>query len=192
VPVYEDSLDDIRGFLHSKDVMHYMATNPDTSGFNVKALMREAHFVPLSKKADELFQEMRKERAFIAVVIDEYGGTMGIVTMGNLVEKIVGSIQDEYDGDKPPDILPIGGEEAFRIQGMAALEAVQNHFDVPLPIDEYETLSGFLVGQLRHIPTEDEKADITFSGLNFKVESVHEKRIATVVVKKLPEENAGD
>ena len=185
VPVYEDSLDTIRGFLHSKDVMHYMATNSDTSGFDVKALMREAHFVPLSKKADELFQEMRKERAFIAVVLDEYGGTMGIVTMGALVEKIVGSIRDEYDGDKLPDIVPIGGE-SFRIQGMAALEAVQNHFDVPLPVDEYETLSGFLVGQLQHIPAEDEKPEIAFNGLLFKVERVQEKRIAAVVVKRLP------
>jgi len=162
-----------------------MATNSDTSGFDVKALMREAHFVPLSKKADELFQEMRKERAFIAVVLDEYGGTMGIVTMGALVEKIVGSIRDEYDGDKLPDIVPIGGE-SFRIQGMAALEAVQNHFDVPLPVDEYETLSGFLVGQLQHIPAEDEKPEIAFNGLLFKVERVQEKRIAAVVVKRLP------
>ncbi|MCL2232203.1 MAG: hypothetical protein FWB99_03910, partial [Treponema sp.] len=143
------------------------------------------HFVPLSKKADELFQEMRKERAFIAVVLDEYGGTMGIVTMGTLVEKIVGSIRDEYDGDKLPDIVPIGGE-AFRIQGMAALEAVQNHFDVALPLDEYETLSGFLVGQLQHIPTEDEHLEVTFAGLHFKVESVQEKRIAAVVVKRIP------
>ena len=189
VPVYEDSLDDIRGFLHSKDVMHYMATSPDTSSFDVRAMMREAHFVPLSKKADDLFQEMRKERAFIAVVIDEYGGTMGIVTMEDLVEKIVGSIQDEYDSEELPDIVPLG-EDAFRIQGMAALEVVQNHFDVPLPIDEYETLSGFLVGQLRHIPAEDEKPDITYNGLNFKVESIYEKRVATVVVKKIHEESA--
>ena len=187
LPVYEENLDDIRGFLHAKDVFHYMATNSDVSNFNIRALMREAHFVPLSKKADELFQEMRKERTNLAVVIDEYGGTMGIITLEDVVEKIVGSIQDEYDIDEMPDIVPIG-EGVFRIQGMATLEVVQNHFDVPLPTDEYETLSGFLVGQVRHIPTEDEHLEVTFCGLHFRIESVKEKRIATVVVRKIPGE----
>ena len=190
VPIYEDSLDDIRGFLHAKDMLHYMANSPDFSGFTIKALMREAHFVPLSKRADELFQEMRKERAFMAVVIDEYGGTMGIVTMGDLIGKIVGSIQDEYDQDKIPDIAP-AGENAFLVQGTTHLEAVQNHFGTPLPIGEYETLSGFLVGQLRYIPAEDEKPELSFNGLSFKIESVQEKRIASVRVKKAADDAEG-
>ena len=189
VPVYKENLDDIQGFLHAKDVFHYMATNPDVSNFSVKELMREAYFIPLSKKADELFQEMRKKRTNLAVVLDEYGGTMGIVTLEDMVEKIVGSIQDEYDTDEPPDIAPIG-KDAFRIQGMAPLEVVQNHFGSALPTDEYETLSGFLVGQVRHIPAENEHPEVTFNGLHFKVERVQEKRIATVVVRKLPDAEA--
>jgi len=183
VPVYEDSMDNIRGILYTKDVLRCMATNPDLSGFDIKTLMREAYFVSLSKKVDELFQEMRKERTYMAVVIDEYGGTMGIITMEDLVEIIVGSIHDEYDVDELPDIVPID-ENTFRIQGTTDLEEVQDHFDIPFPIDEYDTLSGFLVGQLGYIPSEDEKPEITFNGLLFKVESLQDKRIATVTVTK--------
>ena len=191
VPIYEDSLDNVRGILYTKDVLMYMATEADTSSFDIKALMREAYFVPLSKRADELFQEMRKERVYMAVVVDEYGGTMGIITMEDLVENIVGSIQDEYDNDELPDIVSIG-EDTFRIQGTTSLEDVQYHFDIPLPVDEYETLSGFLVGQLGYIPFEDEKPEVGFNGLLFKVESLQEKRIATVTVTKIAEETKED
>ena len=183
VPVYADSLDDIRGFLHTKDVFNYMATNSDISAFDIKALMREAYFVPPSKKSDELFKEMRENGNNLAVVIDEYGGTLGIITLEDLIEKIVGSIQDEYDSEEIPDITSIG-EGVFRVQGMTALQTVQDHFDVPLPTDLYETISGFLIGQLGHIPAEDEKPEMTHECLHFKVERVLEKRIATVIVTK--------
>jgi len=189
VPIYEDSLDNICGILYTKDVIRHMATNPDLSGFDIKSMMREARFVSISKRVDELFQEMRKERTYMVVVIDEHGGTMGILTMEDLVEKIVGSIHDEYDVDELPDIAPIS-ENTFQIQGTTALEEVQNHFDVPLPIDEYDTLSGFLVGQLGHILSEDERPEVTWNGLIFKIESVMEKRIEMVTVTKKDDEPA--
>ena len=181
VPVYEESIDNICGILHAKDVLYYMAKNPDTSNFDMRALLREPYFVPFSKKTDELFQEMREERVYIVVVIDEYGGTMGIVTMADLVEKIMGSIQDEYDVEEAPEIVALG-EGAFEIQGSTDLELVQAHFDVDLPVEEYDTLSGFLVGQLGYIPGEDEQPEVVFEGLRFQVESVQEKRIAKVRV----------
>jgi putative hemolysin len=108
---------------------------------------------------------------------------MGIVTMEDLIEKIVGSIQDEYDSDELPDIAPLG-EHTFLIQGTTDLEAVQDHFGTPLPISEYDTLSGFLIGQLGHIPSEDEKPVLKLNGLVFKAESVKDKRIETVKVTK--------
>ena len=188
VPVYEDDLDHICGILHVKDMMHYMANHADTSDFDLKALLREPYFIPSSKKTGELFQEMRRERAYIAVVVDEYGGTMGIVTMEDLVVEIVGSIHDEYDTAEP-EIVPID-ENTFHIQGGTYLETVRDFFDVELPVDEYDTLSGFLVGQLGYIPDEDEKPEITFGGLTFKIESVQEKRVALVRAVKHPEEEA--
>lgn len=191
LPVYEENLDNVLGILHSKDVLHYMVTNPDTSAFDLKPLLREPYFVPLSKKTGELFQEMRENHTYMAVVVDEHGGTMGIVTMEDLVETIVGSIQDEYDVDELPDITPID-ENSFTIQGTTDLESVQDLFDTPLPIDEYDTLSGFLVGQLGYIPAEDEKPELVFDGLLFKVENVYEKRIAAVVVTRVEEDAQGD
>jgi len=185
VPVYEESLDHILGILHAKDVMHYMATHPDHADFDLQALLREPYFIPSSKKTGELFQEMRKDRIYMAVVIDEYGGTMGIVTMEDLVEEIVGSIQDEYDTDELPDIVPLD-ENSFEIQGSAYLETVQDFFEVELPIDEYETLSGFLVGVLGYIPGEDEKPEVQFAGLSFQIEDIQEKRVVTARVTREP------
>lgn len=182
IPVYEESLDNVLGILHSKDVMHYMAKQ-SSKVFNLKKLIREPHFVPDSKKTDELFQEMRKKRHYIAIVIDEYGGTLGIITMEDLVEEIVGNIQDEYDTDERPDIEEVD-KNTFRIEGTADLEDVQEHLGVQLPVEEYETLSGFLIGELGNIPAEGEQPEVMFEQLTFKVENVQEKRISSVTVVK--------
>jgi len=186
VPVYEESLDSIKGILNSKDVLNYMVNNPKLDNFDLKNLLREAYFVPLSKKAGELFQEMKDEHTYMAIVIDEHGGTMGIVTMEDLVEKIVGNIHDEYDDDELPDIAD-HGEDSYKIQGTTDLETVQDHLDIELPIEDYDTLSGFLVGQIGHIPAEGEHPEVTYGGVTFKVETVQEKRIAEVTVTKCME-----
>ena len=183
IPVYADNLDNICGVLYTKDFLRYMANDPDLSGFEIKSMIRNIQFVSLSKKIDELFQEMRNDRTFMAVVVDEHGGTMGIVTMEDLVEQIVGSIQDEYDDDELPDIIPVN-ENTFRIRGTTSLETVRDHFDIPFPIDEYDTLSGFIIGQLGHILSDGEKPEITWEGLLIKVESTHDKRIDTALVTK--------
>jgi putative hemolysin len=117
----------------------------------------------------------------MAVVIDEYGGMMGIVTSEDLIEEITGSIKDEYDVDEPQEISS-RDDGTFIIQGMASLEKVQNHFNVKLPTEEYDTLNGFLTGQMGRIPAEDEKPELEYNGLLFRVESVQDNRIVTVVV----------
>ena len=183
LPVYENNLDNIRGVLYTKDVLRYMATNRDLSGFDIGSMIRDVRFVSLSKKIDELFQEMRRDRIFLVVVVDEHGGTMGIVTMEDLIERIVGSIQDEYDVDEPPEIINVN-YNTFRILGTVSLATIQEYLDVPLPVDEYETLSGFLVGQLGHIPSEGDKPEVVGEGLIFKVENVSDKRIAVVTAIK--------
>ena len=184
IPVYYESIDDIKGILYTKDVLRYLAANKDTSSFDIKQLIREAYFVPFSIRADELFQDMQKEHVYFAIVVDEYGGTLGIITMEDLVVKIVGKIHDEYDAVETPDIVP-AGENTFKISGTASLEKVQNHFDIPLPIDEYETLSGFLIGQLKYIPAEDEKPEVTFNGLHFKIQKIKDLRITSATVIKI-------
>ena len=186
IPVYYESIDDIRGILYTKDVLRYIAANKDTASFDIKQLIREAYFVPFSIRADELFQDMQKEHVYFAIVVDEYGGTLGIITMEDLVVRIVGKIHDEYDAVETPDIVH-AGENTFKISGTASLEKVQNHFEIQLPVDEYETLSGFLIGQLKYIPEEDEKPEVTYNGLHFKVQKIKDLRITSVTVSKIQE-----
>jgi len=181
IPIYEDSIDDIKGILHIKDVLKYMVDNPDTSGFEIKPLLREPYFVPSIKKSDELLREMQQNGIYMAVILEEHGGTLGIVTIEDLVEEIVGSISDEYDSVEQHDITP-AGNGSFIMQGSMELIKVQEHFGVGLPVGEYDTLSGFLIGQLRRIPAESEKPELEYNGISFRVEKILDKKILTVKV----------
>jgi len=186
VPVYEEDIDHIRGILHLKDMIRYMANRDAHPDFDLRELLREPYFIPDSKKAGELFQEMRREQVYIAVVLDEYGGTQGIVTVEDLVVEIVGSIRDEYDSDEP-EIIPLG-DGVFEIQGGAYLQTVQAFFGVELPVEEFDTLSGFLVGELGYIPAEDEKPEVSYGELRFQVADVQEKRVVKAIVTRVAEE----
>jgi len=181
IPIFEDSIDDIKGILHIKDVLKFMVDNPDKSGFEVKSLLREPYFVPSMKKSDELLREMQKNGIYMAIIMEEHGGTLGIVTIEDLVEEIVGSILDEYDAVEQQDIIPVEGG-SFILQGSMQLTKVKEHFGIDLPVDEFDTLSGFLIGQLRRIPMDDEKPELEHNGLSFRVEKIIDKRIATVKV----------
>lgn len=178
IPVFEESIDNIIGILHIKDLFHLINDNPD-GNFSLSDIMRQPYFVPESKMIDDLFREMQKSKAHMAVVIDEYGGTAGIVTMEDLIEEIVGNIFDEYDEEEEEDVEKID-ENTYMFTGSASLHDVQDHLEVALPTDEYETLSGFIMGQLGRIPSSDEKPEVEFNDVIFKVEEVEEKRICRV------------
>ena len=193
LPIYEDSIDNIIGILHIKDVLNYMVENPDTSGFEVWPLLREAYFVPAIKKSDELLREMQKNGIYMAVILEEHGGTLGIVTIEDLVEEIVGNISDEYDAVEQQDITP-ADNGSFIMLGSMELIKVQEHFGIDLPIDEYDTLSGFLIGLLRRIPLESENPEMEYNGISFKAEEIHDKKIVTarVSVPLIEAEETGD
>ncbi|MFY9176327.1 MAG: hemolysin family protein [Caldicoprobacterales bacterium] len=183
-PVYEEGIDNIVGILHAKDIINYIDTEQaDKSGFKLREIIRQPYYVPSSKKIDELFRELQKNKVHMAIIIDEYGGTAGIVTMEDLIEEIVGNILDEYDEEEPSFLKQ--DETTFIINGIVDLDLVSDFFNVKLPIDEYETLSGFVIGQLGRIPKEGECPEIEYEGLMFKVEAVEEKRISKVKVCKV-------
>lgn len=183
-PVYEEGIDNIVGILHAKDIISYIdSDSADKSGFELRKLIRHPYYVPSSKKIDELFRELQKNKVHMAIIIDEYGGTAGIVTMEDLIEEIVGNILDEYDEEEPN--FQKQDDTTFIINGIVDLDLVSDFFDVKLPIDEYETLSGFVIGQLGRIPKEGECPEIEYEGLMFKVEAVEEKRISKVKVCKV-------
>jgi putative hemolysin len=179
IPVYEESIDNIVGILQTKDLLIFRETNPADS-FELKNIIRHPFFVPESKKTDELFKEMKKHKTHMAIIIDEYGGTAGIVTIEDLLEEIVGNIFDEYD-DEEKEIDKID-ENTFIIDGIISLDEVQDFLKVDLPVEEFETLSGFIIGELGRIPDEMEKPAVEFNGVIFKVEEVDDKRIEKVKV----------
>ena len=182
-PVYEGSIDNIIGILHSKELIKYINIDQsEKTHFDLSKMIRDAYYIPSSKKIDELFKEMQKNKVHMAIVIDEYGGTAGIVTIEDLMEEIVGNIFDEYDIDEDENDIEKLDETTYLINGAIDLDTVEEFFDIKLPIDEYDTLSGFVIGQLGRIPEEDDKPEVEFNGLLFKVEEIDEKRITKVKV----------
>ncbi|NLI60002.1 MAG: HlyC/CorC family transporter [Clostridiales bacterium] len=183
-PVYEEGIDNIVGILHAKDIINYIGIDRSNRGtFELQNIIRHPYYVPSSKITDELFRELQINKVHMAIIIDEYGGTAGIVTMEDLLEEIVGNIFDEYDEEEKH--FEKQDETTFFINGIVDLDLVGDFFDVKLPVDEYDTLSGFITGQLGRIPKEGECPEIEYNGLMFKVEEIEEKRISKVKVCKV-------
>lgn len=180
IPVYKDSIDNIIGVMHSKYLIQYLAQERDEKSFQLSDFIREPYFVPASKRTDELFKELQQNRMHIAIIIDEYGGTSGIVTLEDLIEEIVGNIFDEDEEEEK--LFDKIDENTFLINGSASLDEVKDYLDIELPVEEYDTLSGFVIGQLGRIPGKEDNPTVEFNGLVFKVEEVEEKRLAKVKV----------
>jgi putative hemolysin len=182
LPVYQGNLDNILGILHVKDLLQFVATGKPEE-FELKKLLRPASLIPFCKKTDELFHQMQRDKNHMAIVVDEYGGTAGLVTMEDLVEEIVGSIQDEYDEEEAEFIKT--GDRQWQIKGQASLETVSNLIGTTLDNETHETLGGFLSGQLGRIPADGEKPVIKYGGYAFKVEEVRNRRILKVQVERM-------
>ena len=182
IPIYEENIDNIVGILYSKDLLKFLKPEVKEK-FNMKKLIRKPFFVPVSKKTDELFKQLQISKNHMAIIIDEYGGTAGLVTIEDLIEEIVGNIFDEYD-EEEKEIEKID-DNTFVLNGSINLKIVNEFFDVEIPVENYETLSGFIIGQIGRIPEEGESLIVEYDKLVFKVEKVEEKRIAKAKVCKI-------
>ena len=179
IPVYDGDIDNIVGILHIKDFINAMISD-GRDNFKLMDIVMKPFFVPSTKKADSLFEEMKQKNIHMAVVADEYGGTVGIVTMEDLIEEVMGDIRDEYDDDEVPDITAVT-ERIIRIEGAAPLDDVAEKLDIEMPVDEYDTLGGFLIGQLYRIPDENEKnITVDYGGYTFRIDEIEDNRIAVV------------
>ncbi len=176
IPVYEDSIDEIRGVLYIKDLFKYL--NNKDNNIEIKDIMREAYFVPQYKMINDLFKELQKNKKQLAIVIDEYGGTAGIVTMEDILEELVGNIFDEYD-DIENEFEKID-ENTFRISGSVSIAELNKILKVDIPEGEYDTLSGYLIELLGRIPEDDEKPIIETPNVTYKIEEYEDKRILWV------------
>ena len=156
--------------------------------FHLKEILMKPYFIPFSKKVDELLAEMKVKKVHMAIVIDEYGGTAGIVTMEDIMEEIFGNIFDEYDEEEEEDITEVS-EGVYRIDGSTDLQDVEEQLGITFEENEdYDTLGGYLIGQLGHIPEEGETIEMKLCGWLFSVELFEEKRILKVLATRLPEE----
>ena len=180
LPVYEGSADDIVGVVYVKDLFRLLARGQ--RDLDLRKLLRPAHFVPETKKADDLLREMQRNNVHLAIVVDEYGGTAGLVTIEDLVEEIVGEIRDEYDAEQEM-VLPVSESEAV-MDARVPFEDVRDMFDIDVDSSEhYETLGGFITSRFGRFPRAGESVDA--AGVRFTVETVEGKRIRRVRVQRL-------
>ena len=186
-PVYEEDADDIRGILHLRD---YLANLLSPDPLPLRELLRPAYFIPENVPTDMLFRDMQREKIHLAVVVDEYGGTRGIVTMEDLVEEIVGNIYDEYD--EAPEVIQRIDDTTWRVPGSAELKQLEEIFDVQLPQDDFDTLGGLVFSQLRAIPEDGTTPVIEAYGLRVSVEEIMDHRVEKALVSKLVEAAPAD
>ena len=182
IPVYKDDLDNIQGVLYVKDLLRFVG-QPDQCDTPIYKLMRPACYIPETKKLRELFGEMTETKVQMAVVVDEYGGTSGIITMEDLIESILGNIQDEFDNED--EEISRVNDHAFTIDGTTSIYEVSDLLDTDIPEGDYDTLAGYIVSTLGRIPTEDEHPSIRLGDYEFKVEQVTDRRISRVHVVNL-------
>jgi putative hemolysin len=195
LPVFEDNLDNIVGILYAKDLLPYLKGNGRGNGqIDIRQLVRPPVYVPESKPVDDLLHEMQAVKRHIAIVVDEYGGTAGLVTMEDVVEEIVGEIQDEYDTEESPiEDISTDEELVFRLDGMVSMDDLRDLFDLPdddePDEDAYDTVGGFIVHRVGRIPLPG--AEIPFRNeIILQVEAAEPRRVARVVARRprLPEE----
>ena len=182
IPVYEDDQDNIIGIVYVKDLLAYVGKKLPAK--SLRDIMRTPMYVPESKICGDLFKEMTEKRTQMAVVVDEYGGTAGIVTLEDIVEAIVGNIQDEYD-DEDEEISKIN-ETTFTIDGMTNLEEVAELTGTELPEGSYDTVAGFIIKELGLLPEEGKTYEVNYKNIKLTVLSVDERRIDKVRVEILP------
>ncbi|MBM6916644.1 HlyC/CorC family transporter [Gemmiger formicilis] len=184
LPVYKGSLDDVAGMLYVKDLLR-LVDHPEELYSPVQSFVRQAMFVPESRPARELLLDFKRKKCLIAIVVDEYGGTAGIVTMEDILEEIVGNIQDEYDNEEEP--LTRNEDGSVSVDAALDLEDLFDALDLPLPErsedEEFDTVGGLVADRLGHIPAEGEAARVEWGGVEFTVQRVASRRVVRVLAR---------
>jgi putative hemolysin len=190
IPVYEDSVDQVVGILYAKDLLPFLKRGSDPRP-NLRSLLRTPVFVPESMSIDDLLHEFQRRKVHIAIVLDEYGGTAGLVTIEDLLEEIVGEIQDEYDTEEPM-VVRLSDDEA-RVDGRADIDDLAELFDINdlrlEDADEYDTVGGLIYHRIGGVPSPGDEVDV--DGLHLTVESTDGRRVGKVLVARRHEEDGG-
>ena len=181
VPVYDETIDKVVGIVYAKDLLKYWISKAKNG--KIRDIMRKPLFVPETKNIDELFKELKSKRIHIAIVVDEYGGTSGLVTIEDLIEEIVGDIQDEHDAEE--EEFAKVGEDSYIADARIDIDELSEKIDIEIPKEDFDTLGGFLIHMSNHIPSIMD--EITYKNILFTVIEADERKVSKVGIKILPE-----
>jgi CBS domain containing-hemolysin-like protein len=193
VPVYETSVDEVIGILYAKDLLPFLKSTVDEPP-DLRTLLRTPVFVPESMSIDDLLHEFQRRKVHIAIVLDEYGGTAGLVTIEDLLEEIVGEIQDEYDVEEP--LVEQLGEDRARVDGRASVDDLLDLWDLKVQLeddDEYDTVGGLVYHRIGGVPSPGDEVHV--NGLRLTVETTDGRRVGKVLVvreRSVDDESAAD
>ena len=182
IPVYHEDVDNIIGIVYVKDLLKYLVSTPAPHNTSILDIMRNAVYVPATKRCSELFRELIDLKTQIAIIVDEYGGTEGLITIEDLIESILGNIQDEYDNEQN-EITKIN-ENNFTVDGTTSIDEISDLLGFALPDGDYDTISGLILEHLGRIPTNDEHPSIKIKNINFTVEKIVDRKIAKVSITR--------
>ncbi len=180
IPVYHETIDHIVGFLYTKDILKLWQKGDIKT--TAKSILREVNFIPEMKKVDELLEEMQKQRIHVAIIVDEYGGVAGLVTLEDIVEEIVGEIHDEYD-DGEIDLIQMINEDEYIVNGRYDIDDFNNIFDVDFPTEDSDTIGGLLYAHIGHVPQTGESVQI--ENILLTIQAVEGQRIQTIHCKRV-------
>lgn len=191
-PVYDGTIDHIVGILHLKDVMR-MQMNDKMKNKpigKIKGLLREPRFITEKRKIDDLFRVMQTEKIQMVIVIDEYGQTAGLVALEDILEEIVGNIEDEYDEEAT--YISQNGSDGYVIQGKMPLEELQEQLKISFEEEPFDTVNGFVISRLEHIPEEGEDFEFDYEGYTFRIMEVKDRMIQTVLARQVQEKTEAE
>lgn len=180
IPVYKGDIDTIVGVLYVKDLLPFVGAKVE--GFDLSKIVRDVMFVPKTKNCSELFTEMTKRQVQMAVVVDEYGGTEGLITLEDLIEDILGNIRDEYDNEE--DEVKKLSDNRFTVEGSASIEDIAKELDLKLPDTDCDTVAGFMLENLGRIPDDGETPKVELEKVTFTIDKIEDRRILCVTIEK--------
>ena len=184
-PIYDEVIDNIVGMLYFRDAAAAYLNDKrnDIPVSQIPNLLREAYLVPETRNVDALFKEMQAKKQQIAVVVDEYGQTSGLITMEDIIEEIVGNIQDEYDMEA--EQIEKKADNSYEVDGFTLLDDLEDLLKIEFSDDDYETINGFMISMLHRLPSDDEQSEVEYGGYLFKVLEASNKVIRKVKITKL-------
>lgn len=178
IPVYEGTVDNITGVLYAKDLLKHWGT--ESRALDIRSLLRQPFFIPETKNLEELLQEFRRRRIHIAIVIDEYGGTSGLITIEDLLEQIVGDIQDEYDSEE--ELYQVQSDGSFVLDARLPVEEFEQLFDIEVERDKFDTVGGLIFYLLGRVPQTGD--NVSICGISLTVISAGERRIGKLLAQR--------